>query len=371
MTASLPYARGGDGVRLRVRLVPKAASCRLIGVVDDGAGGSAVKLAVNAAPERGAANEAMLRIPGRRAAPAEDRARHRRRREGAAQARADFRRPGADRGGAFAMARLIDGKAHAAALRAAVAAAAAHLKPRGIVPGLAAVLVGDDPASEVYVRSKGKASEEAGLASFAASPAGHDERIRASGAGRRAQRRSRRGRHPGAAAAAEADRSAARHRRARPGQGCGRLPPAQCRAAVERRRGARAVHALWLPAFCCARRVGSLAGAEAVVVGRSNIVGKPMAALLLGRALHGDARPFADARSAVRRAPRRHPGRRRGQGRDGARVVGEAGRHGDRCRHQPRRRRGRQAAASSATWLSPRRPKSRARSRRCRAASAR
>jgi len=62
MTASLPYARGGDGVRLRVRLVPKAASCRLIGVVDDGAGGSAVKLAVNAAPERGAANEAMLRL---------------------------------------------------------------------------------------------------------------------------------------------------------------------------------------------------------------------------------------------------------------------------------------------------------------------
>ena len=34
------------------------------------------------------------------------------------------------------------------------------------MPGLAAVLVGDDPASEVYVRSKGKASDEAGLASF-------------------------------------------------------------------------------------------------------------------------------------------------------------------------------------------------------------
>ena len=64
-------------------------------------------------------------------------------------------------------ARLIDGKAHAAALRAAVAAAAAELKARhGIVPGLAAVLVGDDPASDVYVRSKGKASQEAGLNSF-------------------------------------------------------------------------------------------------------------------------------------------------------------------------------------------------------------
>ena len=52
-------------------------------------------------------------------------------------------------------------------LRARVAAAAAELKARhGVVPGLAAVLVGDDPASQVYVRSKGKATIEAGLASF-------------------------------------------------------------------------------------------------------------------------------------------------------------------------------------------------------------
>ncbi len=62
---------------------------------------------------------------------------------------------------------LIDGKAHAARLRAAVAAAAAGLKAAtGIVPGLAAVLVGDDPASAVYVRSKAKATTEAGLHSF-------------------------------------------------------------------------------------------------------------------------------------------------------------------------------------------------------------
>jgi methylenetetrahydrofolate dehydrogenase (NADP+)/methenyltetrahydrofolate cyclohydrolase len=64
-------------------------------------------------------------------------------------------------------ARLIDGKAHAAALRTRIAEAAAQLKARqGVVPGLAAVLVGDDPASQVYVRSKGKATTEAGLASF-------------------------------------------------------------------------------------------------------------------------------------------------------------------------------------------------------------
>jgi len=67
----------------------------------------------------------------------------------------------------MADARLIDGKAHAATLRGAVAAAAVALKARhGVVPGLAAVLVGDDPASEIYVRSKGKATKEAGLASF-------------------------------------------------------------------------------------------------------------------------------------------------------------------------------------------------------------
>src|SRR5690242_12777748 len=63
--------------------------------------------------------------------------------------------------------RLIDGKAEAAKLRARVAAAAAELKTRhGVTPGLAAVLVGDDPASQVYIRSKAKASREAGLASF-------------------------------------------------------------------------------------------------------------------------------------------------------------------------------------------------------------
>ncbi|HKS86355.1 MAG TPA: tetrahydrofolate dehydrogenase/cyclohydrolase catalytic domain-containing protein, partial [Pseudolabrys sp.] len=56
-------------------------------------------------------------------------------------------------------ARLIDGKAVAARLRATVATAAAALKAaHGVVPGLAAVLVGDDPASQVYVKSKTKAT---------------------------------------------------------------------------------------------------------------------------------------------------------------------------------------------------------------------
>ncbi len=61
----------------------------------------------------------------------------------------------------------IDGKARADGLVAGIAAAAAKLKAAsGVVPGLCAVLVGDDPASQMYVRAKGKAAAAAGIASF-------------------------------------------------------------------------------------------------------------------------------------------------------------------------------------------------------------
>lgn len=64
-------------------------------------------------------------------------------------------------------AKIIDGKAIAQELRADIAKAAAQLnKEHGIVPGLAVVLVGTDPASEVYVRSKSKAVTDAGMKSF-------------------------------------------------------------------------------------------------------------------------------------------------------------------------------------------------------------
>jgi len=64
-------------------------------------------------------------------------------------------------------ARLIDGKAYAAGLRQRVASATAALTSKhGIVPGLAVVLVGDDPASTVYVRNKGKAAKAAAMESF-------------------------------------------------------------------------------------------------------------------------------------------------------------------------------------------------------------
>jgi methylenetetrahydrofolate dehydrogenase (NADP+)/methenyltetrahydrofolate cyclohydrolase len=64
-------------------------------------------------------------------------------------------------------ARIIDGKAAAAALRAEVAAEVAKFRvATGRAPGLAVVLVGEDPASAVYVRNKGKATIEAGMESF-------------------------------------------------------------------------------------------------------------------------------------------------------------------------------------------------------------
>ena len=63
-------------------------------------------------------------------------------------------------------ARVIDGKAFAADVRARVAQQVAALAQKGIIPGLAVVLVGEDPASQVYVRSKGKQTVEAGMKSF-------------------------------------------------------------------------------------------------------------------------------------------------------------------------------------------------------------
>jgi methylenetetrahydrofolate dehydrogenase (NADP+) / methenyltetrahydrofolate cyclohydrolase len=63
--------------------------------------------------------------------------------------------------------RVIDGKLIAAELRARVAGEVARVqRENGLTPGLAVVLVGDDPASHVYVRSKHRLTQEAGMASF-------------------------------------------------------------------------------------------------------------------------------------------------------------------------------------------------------------
>src|SRR5262245_63686341 len=179
-------------------------------------------------------------------------------------------------------AAIIDGKAIAAALRREVAAGVESLKREyGLTPGLAVVLVGEDPASQVYVRTKGEATRQAGMLSFEHKlPAAADEAKLLGLIG-------------------ELNRSADVH---------GilvQLPlPKQIDAtrvieAIDRAKDADGFHpvnvgrlatgakgvAPCTPAGCLvlAKSVrASLEGLEAVVIGRSNIVGKPMAQLLLG-----------------------------------------------------------------------------------------
>jgi methylenetetrahydrofolate dehydrogenase (NADP+)/methenyltetrahydrofolate cyclohydrolase len=177
--------------------------------------------------------------------------------------------------------RLIDGTAIAAALRARVAAAVTELKgARGVVPGLAAVLVGDNPASQAYVASKAKASRSAGLASF-------EHRLPAS--------------TREAALLALIERLNADEtvdgvlvQLPLPPQ----IAPQKVIAAIAPAKDVDGFHPenvgrLWsggealvpcTPYGCLLllrETLGRLAGAAAVVIGRSNIVGKPMAALLL------------------------------------------------------------------------------------------
>jgi len=63
-------------------------------------------------------------------------------------------------------AAILDGRAVARKVRGEVGERVRALRQRGIAPGLATILVGDDPASAIYVRNKGRACEEVGIASF-------------------------------------------------------------------------------------------------------------------------------------------------------------------------------------------------------------
>ncbi len=176
---------------------------------------------------------------------------------------------------------LIDGKATAAALRARIATQVAAMKAdHGVTPGLAVVLVGDDPASAVYVRSKGRAVEEAGMAGWQhrlAADASQDEllaligRLNAHDAVNGILVQLPLPRHMDDAAvinaiAPEKDVDGFTVLNA------GRLAVGQ-KAMVP-----------CTPLGCLMLlqgRLGSLAGKHALVIGRSNIVGKPMAQLLL------------------------------------------------------------------------------------------
>jgi len=60
--SSLPFSAARDGLRLAVRLVPKSAADRVVGVAEEEGGAASLKIAVRAAPREGEANEALLRF---------------------------------------------------------------------------------------------------------------------------------------------------------------------------------------------------------------------------------------------------------------------------------------------------------------------
>jgi len=176
---------------------------------------------------------------------------------------------------------ILDGKAFAADVRARVAGHVARLKGQGIVPGLAVVLVGEDPASQVYVRSKGKQTVEVGMASYE---------------------------HKLPADTSEADLLAVvRALNSDPAVHgiLVQLPlPAHLNSdlvinAIDPAKDVDGFHISNVGLLATGQKAmvpctplgclmmlrahhGSISGMEAVVVGRSNIVGKPMAQLLLG-----------------------------------------------------------------------------------------
>jgi methylenetetrahydrofolate dehydrogenase (NADP+) / methenyltetrahydrofolate cyclohydrolase len=197
------------------------------------------------------------------------------------------------------VARIIDGKAIAAELRSKVARDVEHLvAAHRLTPGLAFVLVGADPASEIYVRAKSKATAAAGMRSFAhrlAATASEGELL-------------------ALIATLNADPSVHGILVQLP------LPaPIDVRnmiAAIDPAKDVDGFHPLnagrlatGLPGLApctplgCIRLVrtvhASLAGMEAVVVGRSNVVGRPLAQLLLAEnatvtVAHSRTRNLAD-----------------------------------------------------------------------------
>ncbi len=180
-------------------------------------------------------------------------------------------------------ARIIDGKAFAAGLREQVGREAARLKEaQGPTPGLAAVLVGEDPASQVYVRSKGRQTEEAGMNSF-------EHRLSAeTGQGELLDLVARLNADPAVHGILV--------QLPLPAQ----IDSAAVLAAIDPDKDVDGFHVVNVgrlatgsgkPLVPCTPlgcllllrdTLGDMTGKRAIIVGRSNIVGKPMAQLLLG-----------------------------------------------------------------------------------------
>jgi methylenetetrahydrofolate dehydrogenase (NADP+)/methenyltetrahydrofolate cyclohydrolase len=177
-------------------------------------------------------------------------------------------------------AKLIDGKAFAADLRSRIAAQVTAMKARGITPGLAVVLVGEDPASQVYVRSKGKMTHEVGMNSW-------EHRLPAETAQTDLLALIARLNADPAVNGILVQLPLPRH-----------MDEAAVINAIDPAKDVDGFHILNVGRLATGQKamvpctplgclmllrdhLGSLAGKNALVIGRSNIVGKPMAQLLL------------------------------------------------------------------------------------------
>ncbi|TDL77693.1 bifunctional methylenetetrahydrofolate dehydrogenase/methenyltetrahydrofolate cyclohydrolase FolD [Palleronia sediminis] len=179
-------------------------------------------------------------------------------------------------------ATIIDGKAFAGRIRAQVAQHVARIKSdHGVTPGLAVVLVGEDPASQVYVRSKGKQTGEAGMASF-------EHRLDAGTA-----------QEDLLALVAQLNADPAVHGILVQLPLPDHIETDAVLAAIDPAKDVDGFHVSNVGLLATGQKamvpctplgclmmlrdhLGDLSGREAVVIGRSNIVGKPMAQLLLG-----------------------------------------------------------------------------------------
>jgi len=186
-------------------------------------------------------------------------------------------------------AKLIDGKQIAEAMRAELQPAIAQLKAGGVVPGLAVVLVGENPASQVYVRMKGKACEQLGM---------HSETIRMSAETTEAEL---------LAVVDRLNQDAAIHgmlvqlplppqinetrilHRILPGKDVDGFHPENVgKVSIGDPTGFRPATPYGVQQMLVKAGVDTR-GANVVIVGRSNIVGRPMASLLLHKGPGGDA----------------------------------------------------------------------------------
>lgn len=177
-------------------------------------------------------------------------------------------------------ARVIDGREVAAVVRDRVAAEVRELREQGVKPGLATVLVGDDPASEVYVRMKHRACDEVGIDSF-----DHEPPATVS-AGELGALMAELGADPRVSGILlqlplpehlEADALTARIPAAKDVDG---LTPASAAALVQGRPGLVPCTPAGVMELLAHAGV-ELEGSRAVVLGRSALVGRPLAALLL------------------------------------------------------------------------------------------